>query len=421
MGIKDTFNGFVNSTPVNNVNKSAPFVESATHLENQSSSDNTSQQVRINPRGGVSDTEPQMSMRKQAKRKKHSTKRDHGTSAQISVEIIQGKSGRIFDSNGKGINDLSMRNKLMKQCLESGVVGKQTRLRIQESMEQESVVNDAELLAQQLELERQREIKMQRARERKQEEMERRRLERQRVEREAILEQERQELERQEQERAEEERAEEERIERERTEQRRMKIIRRRERRRQRLERARAQYSNSEALPPYTPNLNKYLDVLSFDARFMPVLRFNKSIIKNKRELGNSIKQFHQFGVFPNEIDPFDLNLIDDRFYDDMIPNLISNDTSDTSDDTAPEISDGSPTEALRSSCIGDNLILHDINNYDLGIMRNEEIQLIMKLSLGLNHSLGLSHSLVPEPGSSDTMVPKDSYDTARIQLPHAC
>lgn len=78
-----------------------------------------------------------------------------------------------------------------------------------------------------------------------------------------------------------------------------------------------------EELPEYREQFHKYLDLLSFDARYSPVLRFNKSLIKNQAHMNELIRRFESFRVFPSSVDPHKLVHIDDRHYDQMIPELI--------------------------------------------------------------------------------------------------
>lgn len=240
------------------------------------------------------------------------------------------------------------------------------------------------------------------------ERIERERLERERIERE-IIERERVERERLEQERLEQERLDRQRIKRERRERR--KRQRQREIESARLEELRIQQERLEAeritlerlelqrqeeerdsrrrerrrlrerqqqineLPSYKPTLHKDLDLLSFDSRFKPVIRFNNTITND--DLPKLMNQFNELAAFPHNINLSELNIIDDQYFDDIIPDLLDE------DNPPPFSRGGSRIIRDRTSRINDNLILHDINNYQHsdqllvhGVQYNSRIQL---------------------------------------------
>lgn len=195
--------------------------------------------------------------------------------------------------------------------------------------------------------------------------------------------------------------------------------------------------SDHEELPAYRESFHKYLDVMSFDSRFSPVLRFNKSLIKNTVELNKLINRFKEFNVFPESIDPFSLNLIDERHFDDLIPELIS----DASNDSSPTPISSARTsdrtlDDRRSSRLFNNLILHDVNNYDndTWTASNDDIQLALQLSLmdqrqrnsivNSHSQLSLASNLRTSETRSESSTPSVSSlpsmnYSPRIQLPN--
>lgn len=80
---------------------------------------------------------------------------------------------------------------------------------------------------------------------------------------------------------------------------------------------------SDEEVPPYRENLHKYLDLFSFDPRFAPVLRVNKSLVPDNDILGASIQHFKDFNLLPPDIDLWRIHHIDDLEYNDMLPNII--------------------------------------------------------------------------------------------------
>ncbi|CUM67785.1 uncharacterized protein PRCAT00005490001 [Priceomyces carsonii] len=78
-----------------------------------------------------------------------------------------------------------------------------------------------------------------------------------------------------------------------------------------------------DEIPPYRPTLHKYLDLISFDPRFAPVLRVNKTLVKNDKVLKNSIANFKKYNMLPSEVDLWKIHHVDDKEFDTIIPDLI--------------------------------------------------------------------------------------------------
>lgn len=78
-----------------------------------------------------------------------------------------------------------------------------------------------------------------------------------------------------------------------------------------------------EEIPPYNVTLHKYLDRISFDPRFSPVLRINRKLVKSSKDLSKSIEEFQSFNLLPSAIDPWTISHVDDSEFEDMIPRLI--------------------------------------------------------------------------------------------------
>lgn len=83
-----------------------------------------------------------------------------------------------------------------------------------------------------------------------------------------------------------------------------------------------------EEIPPYSATLHKYLDMMSFDSRFAPVLRINRYIVNNENKLIESIKKFNEFQVIPKSVNLWDICHIDDIEYESRIPELIQEGSS---------------------------------------------------------------------------------------------
>ena len=78
-----------------------------------------------------------------------------------------------------------------------------------------------------------------------------------------------------------------------------------------------------EETPPYRARLHKYLDLMSYDPRVFPCLRFNRTLLRDNEALAESVRQFLDFQLFPEYIDPWSLSRIDDKDYEDAIPELL--------------------------------------------------------------------------------------------------
>lgn len=80
---------------------------------------------------------------------------------------------------------------------------------------------------------------------------------------------------------------------------------------------------NDIEIPPYRASLHKYLDLMSFDPRFVPCLRINRSLVRNHDKLQESIHEFKRFNKLPNSVDLWKINHVDDAHFDDILPDLI--------------------------------------------------------------------------------------------------
>lgn len=165
-----------------------------------------------------------------------------------------------------------------------------------------------------------------------------------------------------------------------------------------------------EEIPPYRPTFHKYLDLMSFDPRYTPVLRVNKNLIKSHEELKVFIGKFQEFNVFPESIDPYELSLVDDRHFDDLIPQLIPDEYGFVNHPTTNANSFSMPLPAYRNSLLRNNLILHDLNNYDTRSISDENLQLALAI-------LDSSRSLGGNSPSSSSLTSLN-YNP-RIQLPN--
>lgn len=79
-----------------------------------------------------------------------------------------------------------------------------------------------------------------------------------------------------------------------------------------------------EEVPPYHATLHKYLDLISFDPRIVPCLRINRSLVRSQAKLSDAIIKFKDFNLFPSAIDPWYISHVDDRHFEDLIPELLS-------------------------------------------------------------------------------------------------
>lgn len=86
----------------------------------------------------------------------------------------------------------------------------------------------------------------------------------------------------------------------------------------------RDEYSTvDEDIPPYRAQLHKYLDLVSYDERFTPILRVNRYLVNGDTELTAAITKFSQFNLLPQRTDLWSISHVDDNDYEEMIPVLI--------------------------------------------------------------------------------------------------
>lgn len=86
----------------------------------------------------------------------------------------------------------------------------------------------------------------------------------------------------------------------------------------------RDEYSTvDEDIPPYRAQLHKYLDLMSYDERFTPILRVNCHLINGDTELNAAIDKFTHFNLLPQKTDLWLISHVDDNEYEEMIPYLI--------------------------------------------------------------------------------------------------
>ncbi|KAK6198873.1 uncharacterized protein RJT21DRAFT_51754 [Scheffersomyces amazonensis] len=79
-----------------------------------------------------------------------------------------------------------------------------------------------------------------------------------------------------------------------------------------------------EQSPPYRAHLHKYLDLISFDPRYnVPVLRINKSLIRNDKNLKKSIKKLLKFNMIPSDVNLWKIIRIDDNEFEMILPGLL--------------------------------------------------------------------------------------------------
>lgn len=84
------------------------------------------------------------------------------------------------------------------------------------------------------------------------------------------------------------------------------------------------EYHNiDDDLPPYHAQLHRYLDLVSYDNRFAPVLRVNRYLVHNERELKKAIRKFSKFNLIPKRTNLWTISHVDDEEYERMIPTLI--------------------------------------------------------------------------------------------------
>lgn len=85
----------------------------------------------------------------------------------------------------------------------------------------------------------------------------------------------------------------------------------------------RDEYSSNDDSPPYREKLHKYLDLMSYDERFTPILRVNRYLIHGESELMDAIEQFSLTNLLPQTTNLWAISHIDDTEYENMIPVLI--------------------------------------------------------------------------------------------------
>lgn len=110
-----------------------------------------------------------------------------------------------------------------------------------------------------------------------------------------------------------------------------------------------------DEIPPYHATLHKYLDLLSYDPRIVPCLRVNRALIKDESELFASISSLVSYNILPESINPFLISHIDDRHYDDLIPDLFASlDEHNTYS-----------SRGIRSSFAPDYISVHSNTSFD--------------------------------------------------------
>lgn len=86
----------------------------------------------------------------------------------------------------------------------------------------------------------------------------------------------------------------------------------------------RDEYSTiDEDIPPYRALLHKYLDLVAYDERFVPVLRVNTYLIGGDSDLTAAIDKFTRFNLLPKQTDLWCISHVDDDDFEQMIPELI--------------------------------------------------------------------------------------------------
>lgn len=78
-----------------------------------------------------------------------------------------------------------------------------------------------------------------------------------------------------------------------------------------------------EDIPPYRAQLHRYLDLISYDERFAPVLRVNRYLVQDDTSLEAAIKKFSKFNLLPKGTNLWAISHVDDNYYEHMIPELI--------------------------------------------------------------------------------------------------
>lgn len=78
-----------------------------------------------------------------------------------------------------------------------------------------------------------------------------------------------------------------------------------------------------EDIPPYRAQLHRYLDLVSYDERFTPILRVNRYLVSTDKELTTAITKFSKFNLLPETTNLWAISHVDDNEYENMIPSLI--------------------------------------------------------------------------------------------------
>ena len=76
-------------------------------------------------------------------------------------------------------------------------------------------------------------------------------------------------------------------------------------------------------IPPYRSQLHRYLDLVSYDERFGPVLRVNRHLVHGDNDLHAAIAKLTRCNLLPQNTDLWHVSHVDDRDYETMIPALI--------------------------------------------------------------------------------------------------
>ncbi|KAK6463233.1 hypothetical protein DFJ63DRAFT_312556 [Scheffersomyces coipomensis] len=148
---------------------------------------------------------------------------------------------------------------------------------------------------------------------------------------------------------------------------------------------------DNEESPPYREQLHKYLDLISFDPRYnIPIIRINKSLIKNDKNLRKSIKKLIKFNLIPRDIDLWNLNKVDDNDFEAVIPGLL------------PDIA-RAPNDGLY----------RDISGITLN--ENEQLELALQLSM-MNSSLQVNS--IPEVVEENVVTESVSVSETALRVP---
>lgn len=82
--------------------------------------------------------------------------------------------------------------------------------------------------------------------------------------------------------------------------------------------------TTTEYSPPYREHLHRKVDLISFDPRYsVPVLRINKKLIKNKKNLKKVIRKLIKLRIVPEDVNLWEINKVDDGEFYSILPGLI--------------------------------------------------------------------------------------------------